>query len=152
MENVALRQQVIVLQRSVTRAKVEDSDRIFWILMRITLKTWRETLMIVKPDTVIAWHRNGWRFYWRRKIRQGKPGRPKISPEVIDLIRRMSRDNVTWGAPRIKSELALLGFDVAESTVARHMVRHTEKPSQTCRTFLANHMTTAAADPGRTST
>ena len=96
MENVALRQQVIVLQRSVTRAKVEDSDRIFWILMRITLKTLRETLMIVKPDTVIAWHRKGWRFYWRRKIRQGKPGRPKISPEVIDLIRRMSRDNVTY--------------------------------------------------------
>ena len=63
MENVALRQQVIVLQRSVTRAKVEDSDRICWILMRITLQTWRETLMIVKPDTVIGWHRKGWRYY-----------------------------------------------------------------------------------------
>ena len=145
LENVALRQQIIVLQRSVTRAKVEDSDRIFWILMRITLKTWKDTLMIVKPDTVIGWHRKGWKYYWRRKSGQGNPGRPKIDPEIIALIRRMSKENATWGAPRIKSELALLGHEVAESTVAKYMVRHTKKPSQTWRTFLANHMTTAAA-------
>ena len=109
------------------------------------MKSWREKLRSVKPATVIGWHRKGWRYYWRRKSRQGKPGRPRIDLEIIELIRRMSKDNGTWGAPRIKSELALLGHEIAESTVAKYMVRHTKKPSQTWRTFLANHMTTAAA-------
>jgi putative transposase len=67
LENVALRQQIIVLKRSVKRAKIEDSDRIFWILMRRLLDTWRDTLKIVEPETEIAWHRKGWRFYWDRK-------------------------------------------------------------------------------------
>ncbi len=91
LENIALRQQITVLKR----AEVEDSDRVFWILMRRLLESWRDTLQIVQPDTVIKWHRKGWRYYWRRKSRRGTPGRPKIDPEVIELIRRMSRDNVT---------------------------------------------------------
>ncbi len=145
LENVALRQQIVVLKRSVKRAKIEDSDRVFWILMRRLLDTWRDTLMIVEPETVIAWHRKGWRYYWDRKSKQGKSGRPPIDSEIIELIRRMSRENVTWGAPRICSELALLGHEVAESTVAKYMVRHKKDPSQTWRTFLANHMSVAAA-------
>ena len=96
LENVALRQQLAVLRRSVKRAKIEDSDRIFWILVRRLLDTWRDTLMIVEPETVIAWHRKGWRYYWDRKSKQGKLGRPKIYSEIIELIRRMSRENVTY--------------------------------------------------------
>ncbi len=145
LENAALRQQIVVLKRSVTRAKINDSDRVFWILMRRLLDSWRETLLIVKPETVIKWHRKGWRYFWHRKSLLGNPGRPKIDPDVIELIRRMSRDNATWGAPRIQSELALLGHEIAESTVGKYMVRHPKKPSQTWRTFLANHMSVAAA-------
>ncbi len=145
LENVALRQQVAVLKRSVKRAKIADSDRVFWILMRRLLESWRDTLLIVKPETVIKWHRKGWRYYWRRKSLRGKPGRPGIDPQVIELIRRMSRDNVTWGAPRIHSELALLGHEIAESTVAKYMVRYPRQPSQTWRTFMANHMSVTAA-------
>ncbi len=124
-ENVALRQQIVVLKRSVERAKINDSDRIFWILMRRLLDGWRDTLLIVKPDTVIKWHRKGWNYFWRRKSMLGKPGRPPIDSEVIKLIRRMSRENITWGAPRIQSELALLGHVVAKSTVAKYMPRST---------------------------
>ncbi len=145
LENAALRQQIIVLKRSVKRAKIEDSDRIIWILMRRMLDTWRDTLMIVEPETVIKWHRKGFGYYWHRKSQRGKSGRPPIAPDIIELIKRMSKDNVTWGAPRIQSELALLGHEVAESTVAKYMVRHPKEPSQTWRTFLANHMSVAAA-------
>ncbi len=145
LENVVLRQQLAVLRRSVKRAKIQDSDRIFWILMRRLLDSWRDTLLIVKPETVIKWHRKGWRYYWGRKSRRGRPGRPKIGQEVIELIRRMSIENVTWGAPHILSELALLGHDVAKSTVEKYMVRRPRPPSQTWRTFLANHMSVTAA-------
>ena len=100
--------------------------------------------MIVKPDTVIAWHRQGFRLYWRWKSRR-KPGRPKIDPEIRHLIRRVSRENATWGAPRIQSELALLGYTVDQSTVAKYMCRHRKPPSQTWRTFLENHVPDIAA-------
>ncbi len=145
LENVALRQQIVVLKRSVKRARIEDSDRVFWILMRKLLDSWRDTLLIVKPDTVIRGHRTGWRYFWRRKSQRRRPGRPKIDSAVIELIRRMSNDNATWGAPRIQSELALLGHTVAMSTVAKYMVRHPKEPSQSWRTFLANHMSVTAA-------
>ncbi len=105
---------------------------------------WRSSLLIVKPDTVIKWHRDGFRLYWRWKSR-GKPGRPRIDTEIRRLIRRMCRENVTWGAPRIHSELALLGYVVAESTIARYMIRHRKPPSQTWRTFLENHIGDIAA-------
>ena len=98
-ENLALRQQIAVLKRSVNRAKIEDSDRIFWILMKRLLKNWKECLPIVKPETVIRWHRKGFADYWRRKSRS-KPGRPPIPMGLILLIRRLSQENVTWGAPR----------------------------------------------------
>jgi len=85
------------------------------------------TLAIVQPETVIKWHRKGWKLYWRWKSKAGKPGRPRIKREIRDLIRRMSRENPTWGAPRILSELLLLGHDVAEETVAKYMVRVSKK-------------------------
>jgi transposase InsO family protein len=145
VENVALRQQITVLKRSVKRAKIDDSDRVFWILMRRMLDSWRDTLLIVEPETVVRWHRKGFGYFWNRKSKLGTQGRPPIDADIIELIRRMSKDNATWGAPRIRSELVLLGHELSESTIAKYMVRHPKPPSQTWRTFLANHMSVAAA-------
>ena len=135
------------MQRSVKRARIHDSDRTFWILATTLIKNWAEHLVIVKPETVIRWHRNGFAYYWRRKSRAPSGGRPPIDDETIALIRRMSTDNVTWGSPRIRAELAKLGIDVAKSTVERYMVARSDRdPSrQTWRTFLANHMHESAA-------
>ena len=116
LENVALRHQLTVLKRSVKRPRIEDSDRVFWILMMRMLKEWKDAVHFVKPETVLRWHRKGFRYCWKRKSR-GKPGRPPISMAIIHLIRRMSIENTTWGAPKIASELALLGHRVADSTV-----------------------------------
>ena len=102
-------------------------------------------LIIVKPETVIHWHPQGFKLYWRWKSSDPKEGRPAIEPEVRALIRRMSQENATWGAPRIQSELRLLGHDVAESTVAKYMTRHPKPPSQTWRTSLDNHVSDLAA-------
>jgi len=101
-------------------------------------------MSLVQPDTVVKWHRQGFRLYWRWKSRK-KPGRPQIDREIHDLIRRMSRENPTWGAPRILSELLLLGHAVAESTITKYMVLQPKPPSQTWRTFLANHAGQIAA-------
>ena len=145
LENIALRQQLAVYQRTVKRPKIEDRDRIFWLTVMGMLREWKEALVFVKPQTVIQWHRKGFRCYWKRKSRS-RPGRPPISMEIILLIRRMSQENVLWGAPRICDELALLGHHVAESTVAKYMVKGKDQaPSQTWRSFLANHMDVTAA-------
>ena len=148
LENLALRQQLAVLRRSVNRPRLQDSDRIFWILLRRLLRNWRESLLIVNPETVVRWHRKGWRYYWRRKSQPKMLGRPPISFKLIHLIRKMSLQNVTWGAPRIQSELALLGHDVAESTVAKYMVKKSDpKRRQDWQTFLHNHLgSTIACD------
>lgn len=106
LENAALRHQLAVLKRSVTRAKFEGSDRIFWIVLRRMLKDWRDAVFLVKPDTVVRWHRNGFRYYRKRKSRS-KPGRPPIGRDVIHLIKRISTENSLWGAPKTADELAL---------------------------------------------
>ena len=143
--NIALRHQLAVYKRSVKRPRIEDRDRFFWLAVMRMLREWREALVFVKPETVVRWHRQGFRYYWRWKSR-AKPGRPPISMELIHLIRRLSRENVLWGAPRIKDELALLGYEVAQSTVAKYMIKHRRgDPSQCWRTFLANHMAVTAA-------
>jgi len=100
---------------------------------------WRSCLLIVKPETVTRWHQQGFRLYWRWKSRKARLGRPRIDAEIRCLIRRMSRENPLWGAPRIQSELCLLGYTVAESTVARYMDRSSKPRCQTWRTFLRNH-------------
>src|SRR5947199_2434368 len=97
---------------------------------------------VVQPDTVIAWHRKGFRLFWTWKVRRGQPGRPAISREVRDLIRRMSRENPLWGAPHIHGELLKLGIEISETSVAKYMVRCRKPPSQTWRTFLNNHVKT----------
>ena len=138
-ENLALRQQLAVLQVSAKRPKLRMRDHLFWVWLSRLWSGWRSCLMIVKPDTVIRWHRDGFKLYWRWKSRK-KRGRPKTEAEIRKLIRRMARENPLWGAPRIQSELALLGLTVAESTVARYMGRARKPPSQTWRTFLENHV------------
>jgi hypothetical protein len=105
---------------------------------------WREVLIIVKPETVIKWRRQGFKLYWRWKSK-APVGRPKIDKEIRELIRKMSRENPLWGVPRIQAELRLLGFDLAESTVAKYRVRGSASPSQPWKTFLSNHAKQIAA-------
>ncbi len=143
-ENLALRQQLVVLQRTGKRPRLRKSDRIFWVWLSRLWRGWQSALLIVQPETVIRWHRQGFRLYWRWRS-QSRPGRPKIDAEIRQLIRRMSTENPTWGAPRILSELYLLGHSVAESTVAKYMVRQPKPPSQNWRTFLDNHIGQIAA-------
>jgi len=143
-ENLALRHQLGILQRSVKRPKLRQRDRILWVWLSRLWPNWHSCLLIVKPDTVIRWHRDGFRLYWRWKSRK-KPGRPKIDAEIRNLIRHMSLENASWGSPRIQSELALLGYTVDQSTVAKYMFRHRKPPSQTWRTFLSNHVPDIAA-------
>ena len=141
LENLALRQQLAVLRRSAPkRLKLTPADRIFWVWLRRVWSDWKSALMIVKAETVVAWHRKGFRLFWTWRIRRGKPGRPSVPQEVRDLIRMMSRNNPRWGAPRIHGELLKLGIEITEPTVAKYMVRHRKPPSQTWRTFLDNHL------------
>ena len=109
-ENIALRHQLGVLARTARRPRLRRRDRIFWVRLSRIWPQWRSALVIVKPETVITWHRQGFKLYWRWKSRAGKPGRPRVDPEVRELIRRMSRENPLWSSPRIRDELALLGL------------------------------------------
>jgi len=144
-ENLALRQQLAILQPKAKRPRLRNRDRIFWVWLSRLWAGWRSVLVIVQPDTVVRWHRQGFRLYWRWKSRPKTVGRPKVETEIRKLIRRMCRENPTWGAPRIHSELQLLGYDVSETTVAKYMVRHRKPPSQTWRAFLDNHLTDIVA-------
>jgi len=99
-------------------------------------------LVIVKPETVIAWHRKSFRLFWTWKVRHAQSGRPAVPKEIRELIRRMSRENPLWGAPRIHGELLKLGIDVGETSVGKYLVRGRKPPSQTWRTFLENHVKT----------
>ena len=114
---------------------------LLWVWLSRIWRDWRSALAIVKPETVVAWHRAGFRLFWTWKVRRGQPGRPLISSEVRDLIRRMCRQNPGWGAPRIHGELLKLGIDIGESSVSKYMARCRKPPSQTWRTFLENHLT-----------
>jgi hypothetical protein len=141
LENIALRHQIGVLQRSAKkRLSLNHADRVFWIGLSRMWAEWRSALKIVKPDTVIAWHRNAFRMFWTWKVRRGRPGRPAVSADIRTLIRRMSRENPGWGAPRIHGELLKLGIDVGETSVSKYLVRTRKPPSQTWRTFLENHI------------
>jgi putative transposase len=140
LENLALRHQLSVLHRSVKRPKLTTVDRFLWARLCGIWTDWRSAILLVKPETVIAWHRQGFRLFWTWKVRAGQPGRPAISLEIRDLIRQMSRENPTWGAPRIHGELLKLGVDIGETSVSKYLVRARKPPSQTWRTFLENHM------------
>jgi len=143
LENLALRQQVVMLKRTVKRARPNRTDRLFWIAFSRFVANWRDSVIAIHPDTVVRWHREGFRRYWAWKSRRG--GRPAIDAELKSLIRRMQRENLTWGAPRIHGELLKLGYDVCEATVSNYMRRRRKPPSQSWRTFLANHREAIAA-------
>jgi putative transposase len=142
LENLALRHQLGVLHRSVKRPKLTPPDRILWVWLYAVWNGWRSALVIVKPDTVIAWRRKSFRLFWTWKVRCGQPGRPAVPKDVRELIRRLSRENPLWGAPRIHGELLKLGIDIGETSVGKYMPRHRQPPSQTWRTFLENHVKT----------
>ena len=142
LENLALRHQLGVLRRSVKRPKLTSTDRLLWAWLCKVWIDWRSSLVIVKPETVIAWHRKGFRLFWTWKVRRGQSGRPPVPNDVRDLIRKLSRDNPLWGAPRIHGELLKLGIDIGETSVGKYIVRKRKPPSQTWRTFLENHVKT----------
>src|SRR3954454_14099030 len=141
MENLALRHQLVVLRRSTPkRLRLKATDRLFWIGISRLCADSRTWLVIVQPETVVRWHRTLFRAFWRWKIHHGKPGRPGVPSDTRELIRRMSRENPTWGAPRIHGELLKLGIEIAESSISKYLVRGRRPPSQTWRTFLQNHI------------
>src|ERR1700692_3382687 len=144
-EILALRHQLAVFQKNAPRRlRLRRSDRLLWVLLSRWWPGWRRSLHIVRPDTVIAWHRRAFAWYWTRKSRR-RPGRPNVPAEIRGLIRNMSRANPLWGAPRIHGELLKLGIEVAQSTVAKYMARCRRPPSQSWKTFLHNHAAGIAA-------
>ena len=142
LEILALRHQIGVLRRSAPkRPKLTKADRLFWIWLSRVWQDWRSALFLVKPETVISWHRKAFQMFWTWKSRKHQCGRPPVSKETRQLIRRrMSRENPTWGAPRIHSELLKVGIDIGETSVSKYMPRRRNPPSQTWRTFLENHL------------
>src|SRR6201998_3334620 len=144
-ENAVLRHQLIVLRRSLRgRVRLTNHDGCFLIQLYRWFPSILRVLTIIRPETLVRWHRAGFRCYWRWKSRpQG--GRPRIDTELRGLIRRRRRENPLWGAPRIHGELLKLGFEIAQSSVAKYMVKRRGPPSQEWRTFLRNHAPEIAA-------
>ena len=129
-ENLVLRQQVNVLRRRMPkRPALKNVDRLLFVWLHHWFPSTARALAIVRPETVIRWHRVGFRAYWRWRS-HSRVGRPKVSHELRSLIAEMSRENPLWGSPRIHGELLKLGFDVAQSTVAKYMVRRRGPPSR----------------------
>jgi len=139
-ENALLRQQLIVLQRQVTRPAFTPRDRLLLVLLACLVRSWQAALLIVQPDTVLRWHRHAFRLVWHAKSTTALK-RPQIAPETVALIRRMAAENPLWGAERVRGELIKLGLRVGKRTVQRHM--HSARPprprGQTWATFLHNH-------------
>src|ERR1700690_1844629 len=144
-ENAALSHQLIVLRRKMQgRVRLTNNDRWFFIQLYRWFPSILNVLTIIRPETLVRWHRAGFRCYWRWKSRP-RGGRPLIEADLRALIRRMSVENPLWGAPRIHGELLKLGFEVAQSSVAKYMVKQRRPPGQGWRTFLHNHAPDIAA-------
>src|SRR5258707_3542715 len=148
LENLALRQQLAVLKRRQARPTLLPFDKLFWVLACRLWSDWKKSLLVVTPETVVRWHRAGFRRYWSliSKVRK-QVGRKRLSREVRKLIFRMVAENPTWGAPRIHGELLMLGFDVSERTISRWMKRapRDPRPAKRWRAFLENHREAIAA-------
>ena len=140
VEVLALRQQVAVLKRRRPKPPLRPLDRLFWTLLRATWSRWKDALVIVKPETVVGWHRAGFRLYWSWKSRR-RDGRPRIKEEIRVLIRRLAQENSDWGAPKIHGELQKLGFVLSERTVARYLrsLQRRGDPAKKWLAFLRNH-------------
>ena len=124
LENLALRQQLAMLKQSVKRPRVSTIDRVFWVSFSKYVEGWRAMLHALHPDTVVRWHREGFRRDWRRKSRSRGVGRPPIDTEIRKLIREMQSANIGWGAPRIYGELLKLGIEISQATVSKYMARY----------------------------
>jgi putative transposase len=140
VENLALRHQLAVYKRTVTRPRLRRTDRLFWVGLARVWAGWKQPLIIVTPDTVLRWQRRRFRDYWTSLSARPPAGRPAVSRQIRALVLRMARANPLWGAPRIHGELQKLGIEVAERTVSRLLPKRCIPPSQTWRTFLANHV------------
>ena len=148
LENLALRQQLVALKRRHPRPSIDPFDKLFWVIARRVWSDWKHSLLIVTPETVVRWHRTGFRMYWRLISRVRKQvGRRPAPKEVRELIFRMVVENPTWGAPRIHGELRMLGFELSERTISRWMNRAPRDPDRAKRwlTFLRNHREAIAA-------
>jgi len=144
-ENATLRHQLVVLRRKLKgRAHLTNNDRWFFVQLYRWFPSILPVVMIIRPETLVRWHRAGFRRYWRWKSRR-RGGRPPMEAELRALIRQMSTENLLWGAPRIHGELLKLGFSVAQSSVAKYMVKRRGPPSQGWRAFLRNHAPDIAA-------
>ena len=138
-EMAFLRQQLVVLQRSApARLRLRSADRLIFVWLYRLFPSLLEAAVVFKPETLVRWHRSGFRLYWRWKSRR-RVGRPAVAADIRDLIRTISRDNPLWGAPRIHGELLKLGIDVAQSTVAKYMSRRRGPRSPGWQAFLRNH-------------
>ncbi len=139
-ENALLRHQLIMLNRQVKRPPVTRTDRIFLVLLARLVRTWQQTLVIIQPETLLRWHRELFRLYWKRKSKT-HPHKPKVAPETIALIREMAKENRLWGAERIRGELLKLGIHVCKRTIQKYMrtVRTYQPRGQKWATFLRNH-------------
>jgi putative transposase len=140
LENLALRQQLALFNRNQKRLQLRRTDRLFWAWLSRFWEMWRESLIVVKPNTVVRWHRKGFALYWTWLSKRNRIGRPGTSREVRELIRKMAEANPLWGSPRVHGELLKLGIRISERTVARLMPKRKKPPSQTWRTFLDNHL------------
>ena len=140
VENALLRQQLIILRRKVKRPVYARRDRILLVLLARMVRTWKQALFIVQPETVLRWHRQGFKLYWKYKSRVAAP-KPKISAETVALIKEMARDNRLWGAERIRGALLKLGLRVCKRTIQKYMrkVRTTRPRGQNWKTFLDTH-------------
>ena len=144
-ENLVLRHQINILRRqSPRRTRLPNSDRLVFVWLYRLCPTVVDAVAIIRPETLIRWHRRGFRAFWRWKSRS-RGGRPAVPTEIRELIREMSRANWLWGAPRIHGELLKLGIEVAESTVAKYMVKRPRRPGQSWAAFLRNHSDGIAA-------
>ena len=139
LENIALRHQLLLLQRRSNKPKSKPRDRLLWSLLSRYWPDWKHSLLLFRPETVIGWQKAAFRFYWR--WRSGpKGGRPRIDPEVAQLIRRMWQVNLTWGAPRIRDELAKLGIAVSTATIRKYRPKVSRARGQSWKAFLENHV------------
>jgi putative transposase len=148
LENLALRQQLAVLKRKHPRPRMAAVDKIFWVFARRFWGAWKQSLLLVSPETVVRWHRGGFRLYWRLISKSRRPvGRQQPPKELRDLIFQMVAENPMWGAPRIHGELIMLGFTVSERTISRWMKRAPRDPQPARRwlSFLRNHREAIAA-------
>jgi transposase InsO family protein len=148
LENLALRQQLVVLRQKHPQPRFAAPDKLFWVILRRIWSGWKRALILVQPETIVRWHKAGFRLYWTwLSWHRNRAGRKCVSKELRELIFRMVAENPTWGAPRIHGELKMLGFDISERTVLRWMrnAPRSPEPAKRWAAFLSNHRETIAA-------